>query len=135
MNNPLMADEKLKQSLQDILKVKGEPVKRKRQVKKLKQREDFIDFINQYKYANDRTLVLKNDFRVDFVEYEEPFVKGIEALLRVHFSKDQVALIEWWLYDKWQLDGGVLELQNDETGEEIPTDTAEELWELLQQIK
>ena len=37
---------------------------------------------------------------------------------------------------KWnQLDGGVLQLNNSETNEELPSDTPEELWELVQTLK
>ena len=68
--------------------------------------------------------------------FEEPFVQSIEALLKLQFNKQQIQLIEWWLYEKFnQLDGSVLQLNNTETEEEIPSDTAEELWNLLQTLK
>ena len=80
--------------------------------------------------------MLKTDFQVDFVHFEEPFVQSIEALLKLQFNKQQIQLIEWWLYEKFnQLDGSVLQLNNTETEEEIPSDTAEELWNLLQTLK
>lgn len=131
-----MANEKIKKDLQDILKVKGE-VTRQRPVKGLLKKEAFCRFIENYKYANDRTLLLKADFQVDFVNFEEPFVQAIEALLELHFNKNQKQLIEWWLYEKWHPDedGNVLQIQNTETGDLIPTDTPEELWSLLQTLK
>ena len=76
------------------------------------------------------------DHGIDFVNFEEPFVQAIEALLELHFNKNQKQIIEWWLYEKWnQPDNGVLQLQNTETDEELPTDTAEELWDLIQTLK
>lgn len=124
----------LKKDLKDVLKIKGD-IKRARPVKKQIKKEAFIRFIENYKFANDRALLLKTDFQVDFVNFEEPFVQAIESLLQLHFSKEKCQLIEWWLYDKWnQPDGGVLQLQNNETGEEIPTDSPEELWDLLQTL-
>lgn len=135
MNNPQMANDQLKKDLKDILKIKG-TVTKQRPVKGLIKKEAFIKFIDNYKYANDRTLLLKVEHAIDFVNFEEPFIQAIEALLELHFNKNQKQVLEWWLYEKWnQPDGDVLQLENTETGESIPTDTAEELWDLIQAIK
>ena len=135
MSNPKMANDQLKKDLKDILKIKG-TVTRQRPVKGLLKKEAFIRFIENYKFANDRALMLKTDFQVDFVHFEEPFVQAIESLLKLHFNKNQSQLIEWWLYEKFnQQDGTVLQLNNTETEEEIPSDTPEELWFLLQTLK
>ena len=130
-----MADEQLKKDLKNFLKIKGN-VTRSRPVKGQIKKEHFCRFLENYKFANDRALMLKTDFQVDFVHFEEPFVQAIEALLKLHFNKNQTQLIEWWLYEKFnQQDGTVLQLNNTETGEEIPSDTPEELWSLLQTLK
>ena len=134
MNNPQMANDQLKKDLKDILKIKGS-VTRQRPVKGLLKKETFIRFIDNYKYANDRTLILKMEHAIDFVNFEEPFVQAIEALLELHFNKGQKQLIEWWLYEKWNQADGVLQINNTETDEEIPTDTPEDLWNLLQTLK
>ena len=128
-------NEQLKKDLKNILKIKGN-VTRSRPVKGQIKKEHFCRFLENYKFANDRALMLKTDFQVDFVHFEEPFVQAIEALLKLHFNKNQTQLIEWWLYEKFnQQDGTVLQLNNTETGEEIPSDTSEELWFLLQTLK
>ena len=130
-----MADEQLKKDLKNFLKIKGN-VTRSRPVKGQIKKEHFCRFIENYKFANDRALMLKTDFQVDFVHFEEPFVQAIESLLKLQFNKNQTQLIEWWLYEKFnQLDGAVLQLNNTETEEEIPSDTPEELWFLLQTLK
>jgi hypothetical protein len=130
-----MANDQLKKDLKDILNIKG-TVSKERPVKGLIKKEHFCRFLDNYKFANDRALIMKQDYQVDLVSFEEPFVQAIEALIKVHFNKHQVHLIEWWLYDKWtQVDGGVLQLNDTETGEDIPSDTPEELWDLLQSIK
>ena len=128
-------NEQLKKDLKNILKIKGN-ITRSRPVKGQIKKEHFCRFIENYKFANDRALMLKTDFQVDFVHFEEPFVQAIEALLKLHFKKNQSKLIEWWLYEKFsQQDGTVLQLNNTETEEEIPSDTPEELWSLLQTLK
>ena len=130
-----MADDQLKKDLKDILKIKGN-ITRSRPVKGQIKKEYFCRFIENYKFANDRALMLKTDFQVDFVHFEEPFVQAIESLLKLQFNKNQTQLIEWWLYEKFnQQDGTVLQLNNTETEEEIPSDTPEELWFLLQTLK
>ena len=130
-----MANEQLKKDLKNILKIKG-TVTKQRPVKSLIKKEAFIKFIENYKYANDRTLMLKIEQAVDFVSYEEPFVQSIEALLELHFNKNQIQIIHWWLYEKWNTgDESVLQLNNTETGEELPSDTPEELWDLIQSLK
>ena len=128
-------NEQLKKDLKKILKIRGN-VTKSRPVKGQIKKEHFCKFIENYKFANDRALMLKTDFQVDFVHFEEPFVQAIESLLKLHFNKNQSQLIEWWLYEKFnQLDGTVLQLNNAETEEEIPSDTPEELWGLLQTLK
>ena len=135
MNNQVMANDQLKKDLKDILKIKG-TVTRQRPVKGLIKKEAFIRFIDNYKFANDRTLMLKIEQAVDFVNYEEPFVQAIEALLQLNFNKNQIQIIHWWLYEKWNTgDESVLQLNNTETGDEIPSDTPEELWDLVQSLK
>ena len=135
MNNQIMADEQLKKDLKEILKIKGK-VTKERPVKGLLKKEAFIRFIENYKHANDRTLFLKLEHAIDFVNFEEPFVQAIEALLELHFNKNQVQIIHWWLYEKWNTgDKTVLQLNNTETGEELPSDTPEELWNLIQSLK
>jgi len=130
-----MADEQLKKDLKKILKIKGNVI-RSRPVKGQIKKEHFCRFMENYKFANDRALMLKTDFQVDFVHFEEPFVQAIEALLKLQFNKHQIQLVEWWLYEKFnQLDDTVLQLNNTETEEEIPSDTPEDLWILLQTLK
>jgi len=129
-----MANDQLKKDLKNILKIKG-AVTKQRPVKGLIKKEAFCRFIENYKFANDRTLLLKTDFAVDFVNFEEAFVQSIEALLEASFNKSQVQIIHWWLYDKWNAGDEVLQLNNVETGDEIPSDTPEELWDLVQSLK
>jgi len=130
-----MANDQLKKDLKDILKIKGK-ISKERPVKGLIKKEHFCRFLENYKYANDRAIMLKQDYLVDFVNFEEPFVQAIEALVKLHFNKNQSNLIEWWLYEKWNTgDDGILQLHNPETEEEIPSDTAEQLWDLLQTLK
>ena len=44
-------------------------------------------------------------------------------------------MINWWLYDKFLPSGEDLILNDNETDEEIPTETAEDIYDLLEQLK
>ena len=84
-----MADEQLKKELKKILKIKGTNISKTRPVRGYIKKESFCKFIEIYKYANDRTLLLRMEHQIDFVNFEEPFVQAIEALLTLHFNKSQ----------------------------------------------
>lgn len=124
----------IKQSLEDALKVSSKIKSTKRTPQKIKQKEQFCEMLEAFKYVNDRAVLMKTEIGVDFILYEDPFFTIIESLLEIAYNKKQQALINWWIYEKWDHPEGVLILINQDTGEEIPTDTAEELYELLQII-
>ena len=48
---------------------------------------------------------------------------------------EQQNLINWWLYDKFLPTGETLILTDKETEEVIPSDTPEDIWELIQEQK
>ena len=131
-----MSDKKdsIKKNLEDILKISPKVKSIKRTPQKIKQKEQFCEMLNAFKYVNDRAVLMKTEIGVDFILYEDPFFTIIESLLEIAYNKKQQALINWWIYEKWDHPEGVLILTNQDTGEEIPTDTAEELYELLQII-
>ena len=66
---------------------------------------------------------------------DEIFFNVIESLLTLHFNKEQKSIIEWYLYDKFLPTGEMLVLNDAETGEEIPTDTPDDIWELVQKYE
>ena len=80
---------------------------------------------------NSRSLGLKHDYKIDFIEYDDIFFNVIEALMHLHFNKEQRSIIEWYLYDKFLPTGEILILKDQDTGKEIPTDTPDDLWELV----
>ena len=47
-------------------------------------------------HINGRSLSLKHDYKIDFIEYDDVFFNVIEALITLHFNKDQKSLIEWY---------------------------------------
>jgi len=124
---------KIKRYIDEILNTKSS-LTAKRPIKKDKLRELFCTVLNEIQFVNARAVGMKHDFNVDLTEYDEPFFKAIESLMRLHFSERQRNMINWWLYDKFLPSGDVLILNDNETHEEIPTETADDLWDLLDHL-
>jgi hypothetical protein len=125
---------KIQKSIDDILGIESGLAK-KRPTVKAKKREHFNIILTNLAHVNSRSMGLKHDYKVDFMEYDDPFFNIIESLMALHFNKAQKSLIEWWLYDKFLPTGEMLILKDQDTGEEIPTDTPDELWVLVQQYE
>ena len=121
---------KIQKSIDDILGTKSGLAKKRPSVKD-KKRDYFNTFISNLQLANARSIGLKHDYKIDFIEYDEVLFNALEALMKFYFSKHQRSIIEWWLYEKFLPDGSMLILKDENTGDEIPTDTADDIWELI----
>tara|TARA_R110000782_G_C14635991_1_gene395011 strand:+ start:264 stop:680 length:417 start_codon:yes stop_codon:yes gene_type:complete len=125
---------KIQQSINDILGTKSS-LSEKLLTLKDKKRESFNLAITGLAYLNSRSIGLKHDYKVDFQEYDDAFISVIESLLELHFSKEQRSIINWYLYDKFLPDGSMLILNEETSGKEIPTDTPDDIWELIQKYE
>ena len=125
---------KIKKYIDEILNTKTSFTK-KRPLKQDKIRKLFCTALNELAFVNARAIGMKHDYAIDFTEYDDPFFKTIDSLMKLHFSDKQRSMINWWLYDKFLPSGDVLILNDNETHEEIPTETPEDIWELLQELK
>ena len=124
---------KIKKYIDEILNTKTSFTK-KRPLKQDKIRKLFCTALNELAFVNARAIGMKHDYAIDFTEYDDPFFKTIDSLMKLHYSDRQRSMINWWLYDKFLPDGNMLVLNSEETGEEIPTETPEDIWELLPEL-
>ena len=125
---------KIKKYIDEILNTKSS-LTAKRPVKQDKLKKLFCNVLNEIQFINARAVGMKHDFNIDFTEYDDPFFKTISSLMKLHFTSKQRSMINWWLYDKFLPSGDILILNDNETHEEIPTETAEDIWDLLQDLK
>ena len=121
---------KIQKSIDEIFNIKSGLAK-KRPTINAKKRELFNDVLTNLAHVNSRSLGLKHDYKIDFIEYDDPFFNIIESLITLHFNKEQKQIIEWYLYDKFLPTGEVLVLNDAKTGIEIPTETPDDIWELV----
>ena len=124
----------IKKKIDEILGTKSS-LREKIHTKKDQERELFCDLLRQLQYLNGRTLSLKHDFKMNLMDYDDPFYVSIENLLKLHYNQEQRNLINWWLYDKYLPTGDVLVLTNSDDGGLIPSDTPEDIWNLIQEQK
>ena len=125
---------KIKKYIDEVLNTTSS-ISLKRPVKQDKLKKLFCTVLNEIQFINARAVGMKHDYAVDFTEYDDPFFKTISSLMQLHFTDKQRSMINWWLYDKFLPSGDILVLNDNETDEEIPTETAEDIYDLLEQLK
>ena len=125
---------KIKKYIDEILNTKSS-LTAKRPLKQDKLKKLFCTVLNEIQFINARAVGMKHDFNIDFTNYDDPFFKTIDCLMKIHFNEKQRSMINWWLYDKFLPSGDILVLNDNETHEEIPTETPEDIWDIIQRIK
>ena len=124
----------IKKYIEDILGTKSS-LRDKLPTKQSHQRELFCDLLRQLQFVNGRTMGLKHDYKMNMMDYEDPFYVAIEDLIKLHYTQEQQNLINWWLYDKFLPTGEVLILTHQKTDEIIPSDTPEDIYNLILEQK
>ena len=125
---------RIKKQIDEILGTKSS-LRDKIHTKKDQKRELFCEVLKQLQFVNARTLGLKHDFKLNMVDYDDPFYIAIESLIKLHFNEEQRSIINWWIYDKFLPSGDILILTDNETSDIIPSDTPEDVWDLVMAIK
>lgn len=108
-------------------------IRRKRKSNSDKKREMFYNLMNSIEELNVRQNLMYADLNLDFSNYDEKFFTVIDALLFMHFGKDCMEVISFYLYERVNADG-TLNAILDEEDQEIILNNPYELWNLLCQI-
>ena len=124
----------IKQHIDEILGVSSS-LREKIHTKRDHEREMFCTTLRQLQFVNARTMGMKHDYKVNMMDYDDPFYCAIENLIKLNYSQEQQNLINWWIYDKFLPTGEVLILTDSKSGELIPSDTPEDLWDLVIEVK
>ena len=123
---------KIKSYIDEVLGTKSS-LRKKLPAKISHKKELFCEILQNLQFVNGRTMGMKHDYKVDMMTYDDPFYITIENLLKLHYTQEQQNVINWWLYDKYLPTGEILMLTDKDTEEEIPSDTPEDVWELIQE--
>jgi hypothetical protein len=116
-----------------LLKVNS-TVKRKKKAYLDKQKDLFTSIIMAMQAIQIRTSLVSSELKVDFSTYDEMFLQLIDSLILLHFGKDGFEVINFYLYDKFNPDGTVNELYDDEE-KIVPSETPEDIWNILSKLK
>jgi hypothetical protein len=123
----------IKKAVDQLLKINS-TVKRKKKAYIDKQKDLFIGIIMALQAAETRTVLTQTELKLDFSTYNEMYLQIIDSLILLHFGKEGYELISWYLYEKVNPDGSFSELFNDE-GEIVPSNTPEDIWNILIKLK
>ena len=125
---------KIKSYIDEVLGTKSS-LRKKLPSKISHKKQLFCEILQNLQFVNGRTMGMKHDFKINMMDYDDPFYVTIENLLKLHYTQEQQNVINWWLYDKFLPTGEVLVLTDKESEEIIPSDTPEDIWDLIQEQK
>jgi hypothetical protein len=90
----------------------------------------FIRIMESIITVEERAVVLDEVHSMDMTKYNQVFFDVITDFLTFSFNKQQINLINFFLYDRYCSDGSVLDLV-DEDSNVVPLNTPNDLWYLL----
>tara|TARA_Y100000593_G_scaffold91969_1_gene182220 strand:- start:806 stop:1225 length:420 start_codon:yes stop_codon:yes gene_type:complete len=122
----------IKKYIDDILGTTSS-LRDKLPIKKTYEKKLFCEVLQNLQFVNSRTLGMKHDYKINMMDYDDPFYVVVENLFKLNYTQEQRNLINWWLYDKFLPTGEVLVLTDKAEGEIIPSDTPEDIWDLIQE--
>ena len=64
---------KIKSYIDDVLGAKSN-LKDKLPSKKLRERESFCNMLRDLQFVNSRTMGMKHDYKIDMMNYDDPFL-------------------------------------------------------------
>ena len=108
-------------------------IKRKTLDKASMEKKLFIEVINNLKQIEERRDFMQEEIGMDVTTYEDKFFNVIENLMKMHFSKEQLALIQMYLYQlvpdkEWD---GTITVTKNKVEENVPFKKPEDVWKVI----
>jgi len=97
----------------------------------------FIESIILLREIEDRRDFMEEEIGMDMSMYEEKFLQIIENLFRVHFTKEQFALIQYYLYkvptiENWD---GMIDITDGKEMLTVKFETPDQVWNVINSLK
>ncbi len=129
-----------KKELRKVLNnyLKGSVVIREKDMARdIMEKKLFIESIILLKEIEDRRDFMEDEIGVDMSTYEEKFLQVIENLFKVHFTKEQFALIQYYLYQTptiadWD---GMIDITDGKEMITVQFETPEQVWTVINSLK
>lgn len=124
---------KLRQTLHSVYNLKYR-IKLRTPSRELMEKKIFIDVLKQLKQIEERKDFMAEEIGMDMTAYEDQFFAVIENLLRLHYNKEQLALIQMYLYqlipDKgWD---GTITIEKNKKEQVVPFKKPEDVWKVIE---
>jgi len=96
----------------------------------------FIGVIEQLRKIEDRRDFMADEIGMDMTVYEDQFFRVIEDLMKMHFNKEQLALIQMYLYQlvpdkEWD---GTITVENNKQEEVVPFKEPSDVWNVIKKF-
>jgi hypothetical protein len=132
----MVLKKELKKTLSNYLKG-SLTIKEKDMARDIIEKKLFIESIVLLKEIEDRRDFMEEEIGMDMSIYEEKFLQIIENLFKVHFSKEQFALIQYYLYkvpsiEDWD---GKIDIMNGKESITVDFQTPDQVWDVITSIK
>ena len=93
----------------------------------------FIEVMTQLKVIEDRRDFMEQEIGMDMTQYEDDFFAVIENLFKLAFSKEQLALIQLYLYNlvpdkEWD---GTITVETKGREEQVMFKEPEDVWNVI----
>jgi len=112
-------------------------IKVKQPDKETMDKKLFIDVIKQLRQIEERRDFMESEIGMDMTTYEDQFFNVIENLMKMHFKKEQLALIQMYLYQlvpdkEWD---GTITIEKNKKEEIVNFKTPEEVWSVIKKFE
>jgi hypothetical protein len=126
----------LRQEISSYLKGKL-VIREKEMARDMLNKKLFIENILLLREIDDRRDFMEEELGVDMSVYEHKFLQVIENLFRIHFSKEQFALIQYYLYQVPTLSefDGTIDITDGKEMITVNFQTPEDVWNVIESIK
>ena len=108
-------------------------IKQRELTKESMNKKLFIGVIKQLRQIEDRRDFMAEEIGMDMTTYEDQFFRVIEDLMKMHFNKEQLALIQMYLYQlvpdkEWD---GTITVENNKKEEVVPFKEPLDVWNVI----
>ena len=126
----------LRKTLNNYLKGSVQ-IKEKDMARDIMEKKLFIESIILLREIEDRRDFMEEEIGMDMSMYEEKFLQIIENLFKVHFNKEQFALIQYYLYkvptiEDWD---GMIDLSDGKDMITVKFETPDQVWTVINSLK
>ena len=108
---------------------KGINIQENKKSEKLKEKQFFFDIISELCQMEAKSQIMSSS-GINVMEYEEGYLKVINALLKKHFGEAKTQIIMWWVFESINPEGEVSALVDENKKEHI-INTPQELYKFL----